>query len=590
MKSMRIKKYMAAGCLVMAAMSLTSCMDLEPKAEMGDNLVWSSAENFQLFANQFYGQVPDMERWYDDSPHGDFRSDLLCGKNVNAVSQGTNTVPGSDGTYTGAYRNIYYCNLLLKNVGSFSGSYSEIKVPVAEAKFFRALNYFELVQLYGNATLLTQPVDLDSEKLYGPRDDRGVVIDQCVKDLLEAEEDLPDVPVAEGRLCKDAARAFLSRVALYEGTWQKFHTDGANATTTNPRAAELLKIAADAAKRVITSNRYTLFYNKDLGEQSYRYMFILEDEQCNPAGITKAGNKEYILARRHRLGDKTGRNITHAILTSFNFYVTSKMAEMYVCQNGLPIEYNGVVNPQYKGITTRNSEYDNRDNRMRTTLLMPGQQYFDNDGKWRTKWNDQDYGNCYVAGGEDGPKAGGVGGSGYTIWKWATERQMADYMESYDFPFIRLAEVYLNYTEAKFELDNKIDDADLKWLNEVRNRVNPKMVKLSNALVTTNGLSMREEIRRERTVELFLEGFRFDDLKRWATASEEMSKNLTGIKVRGTWYESKEGYAGRTLDDNGYIILYNDRGAWKQSKKLYLYPLPSDQLQLNPKLEQNPGW
>ena len=220
---------------------------------------------------------------------------------------------------------------------------------------------------------------------------------------------------------------------------------------------------------------------------------------------------------------------------------------------------------------------------MTNTLIKPGQQYFDNDSKWRKSWNNLDFNDCKVAGNI-------VNESGYAVWKWAVERECADYEESYDFPFIRLAEVYLNYAEAKYELDNKISDADLKWLNEVRNRVNPNMVKLSNALVDNNGLSMREEIRRERTVELFMEGFRLDDLKRWATAPQEMSQDLTGVKISGTWYETNWADHGGALSADGRKILYNDRGAWKQSTKLYLFPLPSDQLQLNPALGQNPGW
>ncbi len=578
---MKLKQYITAGCVAMAALSLTSCMDLEPKAQMGDNLVWNSAENFQLFANQFYGWTADMERWFDDSPHSDYRSDLVCKNTVNSYSQGTNTVPATDSYYTSPYTRIYYCNLLLKNAADFADQAS-IAVPIAEAKFFRAYEYFDLVQLYGNVALLTSPIDLDSEALYGPRTDRSLVIDQCVQDLLDAEELLPDAPTAEGRLCKDAARAMLSRVALYEGTWQKFHTDGMNATTTNDRAASLLKIAADAAKRVIDANRYSLFYNNTLGIQSYRYMFILEDEQCNPAGLTKSNNTEYILAHRHRLGDKTGRNITHAITTSFNFWVTSKLAELYLCQNGLPITYNGQTNPTFQGYTNPETEYANRDNRMKTTLLMPGQQYFDNDSKWRTSWSDADYSNCKTAGNI-------VSSSGYALWKWATERQVDDYNESYDFPVIRLAEVYLNYAEAKFELDNKISDADLTWLNKVRKRVNTTMPDLTNALVTNNGLSMREEIRRERTVELFEEGFRIDDLKRWATAPQEMSKDITGVVAKGNWYETNWSH-GKPLDDEGHIIIYTDRSAWKTSSKLYLYPIPSDQLQLNPALQQNYGW
>ena len=113
------------------------------------------------------------------------------------------------------------------------------------------------------------------------------------------------------------------------------------------------------------------------------------------------------------------------------------------------------------------------------------------------------------------------------------------------------------------------------------------MPDLTNEFVAKNGLSMREEIRRERTVELFLEGFRIDDLKRWATAPAEMVQPQLGIQFTGTWFESNWNNQSRKLNEDGCIILYDDR-VW--DNKLYLYPLPSDQLQLNPQLKQNPGW
>lgn len=165
---------------------------------------------------------------------------------------------------------------------------------------------------------------------------------------------------------------------------------------------------------------------------------------------------------------------------------------------------------------------------------------------------------------------------------------MDDYYESYDFPVIRYAEILLTYAEAAYELDGSISDADLDYsLNLVRQRVNPSMPKLSNSLVSANGLSMREEIRRERTVELVLEGHRIDDLKRWATAAVEMPQDQLGVKFTGTWFETNWSNPGKSVNADGVLVIYTDR-VWND--KLYLYPLPSDQLQLNPQLEQNPGW
>lgn len=572
---MKLKQYIKAACLFSFVAVTTSCMDLEPLSDLGDNLVWDNAANFQLFANQFYSWPHDFDRAVSDEPHSDYRSDLVAGSSMNVYSQGTNAIPATDANYTKLYKRIYYTNLLLKNAESFDVP-ADIIVPVAEAKFFRAYSHFELVQLYGDAIILTEPLDLDSEKLYGKRNDRGEVIDQVIKDLKDAVGGLPETSSEAGRLNKYIAYAMLSRVALYEGTWQKFHTNGKDATSNTSRSTELLTIAKDAANEVIKGGKYQLFYNEKLGNESYRYMFTLEDgAQCNPANLSKSDNTEYIFVKRHRNGDKTAWNLTHGMVANA-CYVTRKLANMYLCSDGLPIGKSSKFQ-QYAGVT---DEFQNRDNRMGNNMLYHGQQYWNNDGKWRTTWTDADLTSSLTANVRSG--------SGYQNRKWGTERQVEDYYESYDFPVIRYAEVLLNYAEAVYELNGTITDSELDYsLNKVRLRVNPNMPKLSSTLVSANNLSMREEIRRERTVELVLEGFRIDDLKRWATAPDEMPQDMLGVQVTDTWFETNWTDHKRSLSSDGCLILYSDR-TWND--KLYLYPLPSDQLQLNPQLEQNPGW
>ena len=566
-------------CLVccMANASLTSCMNFEPEAELSDAQVWNTASNFQLFANQFYGYLHDIQansnsgyqNQVSDGPHADTRSDLMCEVNQNVWSAGTNSIPESDGNYSSLYTHIYYCNLLLDRAASY-GKPAEIKVPVAEAKFFRAYSYFDLVQLYGDVILVTKPLDMNAPELQKGRDSRTDVIDLCISDLQEAVADLPETTNERGRLTKDAANAFLSRVALYEGTWQKFHNNDAT------RANALLAIAKQAANDVMEAKHYKLFYSDQLGTESYRYMFILEDEMCNPAGLTTADNTEYILARRHRLTDGVSLNITKAYLTNA-VYPTRKLANMYLCQDGLPVDKS----TKFQGYAGAASEFQNRDNRMGTTLAPYGTLVWDNTKEHcRTAWDASDN--------ERAKTVGATSNSGYQTHKWAVERQVADRMESMDFPVIRYAEVLMNYAEATYELAGQISDADLdKSVNLVRQRVNPNMTKLSNALVNNNGLDMREEIRRERTVEFVFEGFRIDDLKRWKTAETEMPQDLLGVKVTGTWFESHWTSQSRALNADGCIIMYTGR-KWEQ--KHYLLPLPSDQLQLNPNLGQNPGW
>ena len=292
--------------------------------------------------------------------------------------------------------------------------------------------------------------------------------------------------------------------------------------------------------------------------------------------MTTKDNTEYILARRHKSTDGVALNITKAYLMNA-VYPTRKLANLYVCQDGLPIEKS----PLFKGYDKAVSEFQNRDNRMLTTLTKRGDKVWDNTADHcRTAWDESDESRA--------KNVSATANSGYQTHKWAVERQVADKYETMDFPVIRYAEVLLNYAEAAYELENKISDDDLnKSVNLVRQRSNPNMVKLSNALVTNNGLSMRDEIRRERTVELVFEGYRIDDLKRWATASTEMPQDLLGVKWKGTEFESLWAKQSRQVNAEGCIILYSNR-TW--SDKNYLYPLPSEQLQLNPNLGQNPGW
>ncbi len=554
-----------------------SCMDLTPKSQMADDHVWSKAGNYALFANQFYGWTRDFQastsymNGVSDGPHSDFRSDLIVGTGENLFNKGTNTIPTADPNYNQVYKRIYYTNLLLTNAESF-GDKEAIAVPMGEAFFFRAYLYFELVQIFGDVILVQEPIDLDSEKLYGKRNNRLDVIKACVSDLKNAAELLPETPAEDGRLSKYTAYAFLSRVALYEGTWQKYHNNN------TAEASALLQDAVDAAEQVMKCGQYQLFYNAALGgRDSYRYMFVLENVQCNPAGLTRADNKEYILAKRHdEVLKPIGLNITHA--TASAFYPTRKLATMYRCQDGLPIEKSA----QFKGFNSVTSEFDNRDNRMNATLLRHGQKYWNNDGKWRTAWDDTD------AEGDKAMTASVFGNTGYATYKWATERQVADASEGYDYPVIRLAEIYLNYAEAVYELNGAITNEQLDAsLNLVRKRSNPDMVKLSNELVNANGLDMLEEIRAERTVELFHEGFRIDDLKRWKTAETEMPGKRVGILWKGTQFETSWANQTSPLDENGCVIKYEDC-VW--AEKNYLYPLPSTECQLNPQLGQNKGW
>jgi hypothetical protein len=146
--------------------------------------------------------------------------------------------------------------------------------------------------------------------------------------------------------------------------------------------------------------------------------------------------------------------------------------------------------------------------------------------------------------------------------------------------------------EALYERDGQISDADLtRTINALRSRAG--MPALTNSFVTTNGLSMQTEIRRERTVELAFEGFRRDDLRRWKTAELVMPLAIRGVKFNKEYQTRNPGLVVGVdiqLDANGFVVA-EPASARQFLPKHYLDPIPLQQLQLSHgTLTQNPGW
>lgn len=573
-----MKKSILFTALTGLTLMATSCLELEPKDQLSDGNLWDKPGDFVSFANQMYGWTNSYnEIVYSAGPHGDKRSDLLADKGgYNNYSNGQNVVPAgsslSDGNYNSFYSHIRRCNILIQNAQNYSGSLNDITQPLGEAYFFRAYTYYELLTIYGDAIIVDHVLDTDDPLLYAKRNDRLEVAQFIVNDLHNATEYLrPKNELEDGRVSKEAAWAFLSRAALYEASWQKFHKGNTGA------ANSLYTEAMDAASEII--GKFSLFYNSTLGTESYRYLFILEDAPCNPAGMTKSNNNEFIFSRCYNAEFPINRNITKETFGNAQM-ASRKLVDLFLCQDGLPIE----VSKQYDSSNeTMASEWKNRDNRMSNILLQPGGTYWNNeDNTCRLTWDDNDRAHAFTTNYK--PSSGGTG---YYTHKYSAERQVTTNYESYDYPIIRYAEVLLNYAEAAFERDGKISDEDLlRTINLTRKRVNPQMPDLTNAFVSANNLDLRTEIRRERTIELFNEGFRADDLKRWKTAEVEMPMDFCGITLSGE-YAREWTQNSLPLNDKGQVIYESGR---QFKEKNYLYPLPSDQLQLNPNLGQNPGW
>lgn len=535
-------------------------LDLTPKDQISDASFWQRPEDFQLAATAFYyglREVPQTGIDNADVRYIDNNADISFGTGANAVSNGSYLPAASSPVWDSAYKQIRGINYLLEKA-SQSQLGSALDRWVGEALFFRAYNYFRLVSAFGGVPKIDKVLDITSPELYTPRASQKEIIDFLLSDLENAAEKLPEQGALGetelGRVTRGAALALRARAALYMGTWAKYHHEG--------DAAGYIDIAIDAANKVVASNEYALYDGK--GADSYKYLFILQGDD----------SREVILARRY-YANRIVHNWTRELW--FNAMVPTKnLADTYLSKDGLPASKS----PLFKGYGTLTSEFENRDPRMAMTFIVPGSTIFFEGGIWQPTF--------------PGFTGTNATRTGYMLRKFLDETiEATTFQGAYDFKEFRYGEVLLILAEALYEKQGFISDADLdRTINVLRKRVN--MPSLTNAFASANGLNMLDEIRRERTVELAFEGFRRDDLRRWATAETVMPQAIRGVKFVGTAYQQRypDLKIGTDIQvDNDGFIIAEPAGSRHFLPKHYLDPLPLQQIQLSHQtLEQNPGW
>lgn len=546
MISYRKIKYIVLGILVT---SITSCdVDRIPEDRLTDPSFWNSEKDLRAAVNILYTDLPGLpetgDNWSDDS----------YATGPNTISDGSRLVPASDGFYGTKYTVIRRANNVLEKsqlVLEAGTSQDKVDLYVAEARFFRAWNYFELLRRYGGVPLILKTLTDDAPELQDPKASREEVLDVIYEDLdfaasrLKSPSELGSTDY--GRVSSTAALAFKSRVALFEGTRAKFHSYG--------DAQKHLTIARQAAKAVMDSGEHDIL-------PEYFDLFQYEGEG--------SGNKENILVRQY--GKSIEESVTYhnaqRYLETGTANPTKALVDAYLMIDGLPTDKS----PMYDEPTTTVEVFENRDPRMSATFFKAGDDYIGTRPVFgvpdlnfqRTGFANRRYAN---------------------IDDWQNSRSYIDRA------VIRYAEVLLNYAEATYELTDGISDTDLNLsINELRLRTSVNLPALTNTFVTSNGLNMREEIRRERRVELALEGFRYWDLIRWKTAEIELPKPVLGNKIFDDFNLSDDEINALNFDSEGNILLQDASLRQFDPSKDYLFPFPTDQLGLNQSLEQNPNW
>jgi hypothetical protein len=552
-----MKKFKQLSIYMLAAgLLISGCkkIDRQPETEIPDTGFWNTENDLINASNRLYQELDGD--WIDN------RADDAVNTSPNSVSTGNRSVPNTSPDWNDRYDEIFTANNILEK-----GLKAQVTDAVrnrwfAESRFFRAYAYSKLLKLYGDVPLLLKTLLVNSPELYMPRTPRAQVVQQIYDDLDFAALWLPkraDLPAAQwGRVTKSCAWALKARVGLYEGTRGKFHGNVAN-------WQDHLNIAIAAATSVMGEG-HALFAN-------YGNLFTQAGE--GPTNTENILVKIYGVSNANLLlGHNQSRNLENGQLAP-----TRNLLRQYLYSDGLPaFNLDGTTasttrSPLFVAElneTSYNTILDNRDPRVAFSYFRAGDIAY--QGPWIPKTS---LGiRTAIA-----PKKG-----------FSTVDQAITNAATTDRILIRYAEVLLTYAEAKFELNGSISDADLNLtVNALRTRVG-FVPKLLNAFVTANNLSMRDEIRRERTVELAMEGFRYDDLIRWKIAETVLPQTLLGAKfITAEWVGTNA--SSLNLNTDKVLIVEPSSTRAFRIDRDYLYPVPLNEIALSRgNVIQNPNW
>jgi hypothetical protein len=557
MKKNIIKTICAAGA-VCGMMLLTSCeLDRLPETTLADNTFWQSETDLRGACNKLYVDLPGFDH--------DRRADDIIGTAANGTSSGNWSLPSTAGDWTNPYNRIGVCNNIITKGAEAPLSDAQKNRWLAEAYFFRAFHFFDLVKKYGDVPLILKAFDSTSDPdIKMARTPREEVILQCYSDLKFAEEWLPEIDAVSsdadwGRVSKSAARALMMRIGLYEGTFVKYH-----GLASDSKAH--LKVAVDAAERIIKSGKHALY-------PDYQKLFYFDGEGRQ--------NKENVFVKVYG-PNGAGATIMHGNSRQLEngVSVTRQTIDQYLYTDGLPREKSVLAMvPEIH----YNDIFENRDPRLAMIIYHKDEEAY--KGGY-TPFSNQ-HGNGY------GIK------KGFMLDEWTTNSK-----ETVDKMIIRYAEVLLSYAEALFELNGSITDQQLDMtVNAIRAR-SGFQAKLTNDFAKQNGLSILDEIRRERLVEFIDEGLRYNDIIRWKIAEKVLPVTMLGLKYNEDDTSAQredlqsrlttEGgmYKGQKVCDQADIYVIEEAGTRSfNPARDYYYPIPTYEIATSEgSVVQNPGW
>ncbi len=564
--------------LIFLILISTGCSEFLDRPDLDDitsDSYWKTPNDLNLYLIQYYSSFPGWSpgAWNGGIYWTDSNSDNLIHYNSNSRLRGENTVTSGNNSWN--FSRLRSVNIFLEEYKTVEGDAGLIDQYVGEAYFFRAWYHFSLLKNYGDIPYMESTITPESEELYGNRVPRNEVGNRILSDLDQAISKLKSGQQSGGnRLSKECAMLFKARVALYEGTWEKYHNGTPFGTTSD--GSTFIQLAADAAKNLMDNPGGYGIHSTGNPDTDYWDLF----NQTSYAGHT-----EVMLWRDFSIEQGVTHNGQRYLpRIGGGRGLTKNLVDDYLCIDGKPI----AVSDMYAGDKTLLEVTENRDPRLSQSVFLPG-----------------DIMNIETGQAFEKPPLDSDGESlcptGYMIYKGANPdpvHYVSSARGTTSSPIFRFAEALLIYAEAKAELGT-ITQTDLDIsINLLRNRVNMAPLEMASIVTDPNWLfpdlsPILNEVRRERRVEFALEGYRWDDLTRW-----QADELIVGKRYKGAYFSQDEWPdltvgADVLIDGENYIDPHQNQvpnGFNFNPDRDWLLPVPPDEITLNPNLSQNPGW
>lgn len=542
-----MKKYLSIIAAALLMGSFSSCsdfLDRYPLEELSDESSWKTEKDAEMAVSNLYNVLPTWD--VDEAINSD---DAVHGIKWAAGNQSKGVYDPSDYGWSGEYGYIRQANLVLEKIQEMDLSEDAYKKLEGQARFFRAYTYFTLIRSFGAVPYIDKPLELtDVENI--TRTPKDEVYAKVMEDFDIAIANLPVQwdETNSGRITKGAAMAMKARAALYYNNWQT---------------------AMDEAKKVMDLGQYELYDKDNTGR--YKELFWEVADGCD----------EFILSVQFNAPTRTHYLIGWECFPTLGWgglNPTQSLVDAFEDINGAPIANSTIYDST--------NPFANRDPRLEVNVLHDGETMYGVTIKVAPLSSS---GNTGIG------QHGDATATGYYQQKWldpSIDPQSTGWDMGKDWVVIRYAEVLLTYAEAKNEL-SPLDPSAFDAVNQVRRRVGmPDLQKTDPTKPTYCGTQddLRKRIWNEWRVEFALEGGKRQwDIRRWGIAKDVLNAPFEGLRY--TLVDDPNAPKG----DNGKkCILYVGEplklaGSHYEDHN-YLLPIPQTEIDLNPKLEQNPGY